>query len=119
MKTDSTTKTSGLANTGVIAGVAAALVLLLALIVVALYINYHPTAASPLYLIQVSTEYVLRRPQLLMFVYIKHIFTFCLIVFQRRKHYWPSFKFQKQQSGYTEVEGEGHEKDSIVEAGPC
>ncbi|CAK6961203.1 plexin domain-containing protein 1-like [Scomber scombrus] len=89
VKTDSTTKTEGLANTGVIAGVAAALVLLLALIVVALYINYHPTAASPLYLNQ------------------------------RRKHYWPSFKFQKQQPGYTEVEGEGHEKDSIVEAGPC
>ncbi|TDH03196.1 hypothetical protein EPR50_G00160630 [Perca flavescens] len=89
VKTDSSTKTDGLANTGVIAGIAAALVLLLALILVALYINYHPTAASPLYLIQ------------------------------RRNNYWPSLKFQKQQPGYTEVEGEGHEKDSIVEAGPC
>uniref|UniRef100_A0A8C4HGU1 Plexin domain containing 1 n=1 Tax=Dicentrarchus labrax TaxID=13489 RepID=A0A8C4HGU1_DICLA len=89
VKADSSTKSEGLANTGVIAGIAAALVLLLALILVALYINYHPTTASPLYLIQ------------------------------RRKNYWPSWKFQKQQPGYTEVEGEGHEKDSIVEAGPC
>ncbi|KAM9346579.1 plexin domain-containing protein 1-like [Symphorus nematophorus] len=89
VKTDSSTKTDVLANTGVIAGIAAALVLLLALVLVALYINYHPTAASPLYLIQ------------------------------RRKNYWPSWKFQKQQPGYTEVEGDGHEKDSIVEAGPC
>ncbi|XP_033501523.1 plexin domain-containing protein 1-like [Epinephelus lanceolatus] len=89
VRTDSSTKNAGFANTGVIAGIAAALVLLLALILVALYINYHPTAASPLYLIQ------------------------------RRKSYWPSLKFQKQQPGYTEVEGEGHEKDSIVEAGPC
>uniref|UniRef100_A0A8C2Z7Q6 Plexin domain containing 1 n=1 Tax=Cyclopterus lumpus TaxID=8103 RepID=A0A8C2Z7Q6_CYCLU len=89
VRTDSSTKSEGLANTGVIAGIAAALVLLLALILVALYINYHPTAASPLYLIQ------------------------------RRKNYWPSLKFQKQHPGYTEVEGEGHEKDNIVEAGPC
>ncbi|XP_038560953.1 plexin domain-containing protein 1-like [Micropterus salmoides] len=88
VKTDSSTKSDRLANTGLIAGIAATLVLLLALVLVALYINYHPTATSPLYLIQ------------------------------RRKNYWPSLKFQKQQSGYTEVEGEGHEKDSIVEAGP-
>ncbi|KAM3863944.1 plexin domain-containing protein 1-like [Diretmus argenteus] len=90
-KTDSPRQSTTLANTGIIAGVGAALVLLLALILLALYINYHPTAASPLYLIQ------------------------------RRKNYWPSLKFQKQgfQSGYTEVEGEGHEKESIVEAGPC
>uniref|UniRef100_A0A3Q0RLN7 Plexin domain containing 1 n=1 Tax=Amphilophus citrinellus TaxID=61819 RepID=A0A3Q0RLN7_AMPCI len=86
---DSSSKSAGLANTGVIAGIAAALVLLLALILVALYINYHPSTASPLYLIQ------------------------------RRKSYWPSLKFQKQDSGYTEVEGGGSEKDSIVEAGPC
>ncbi|XP_026181116.1 plexin domain-containing protein 1-like [Mastacembelus armatus] len=89
VKTDSSTKSEGLANTGVIAGIAAALVLILALILIALYINYHSNAASPLYLIQ------------------------------RRKSYWHSFKFQKQQPGYTEVEGEGHEKDSIVETGPC
>ncbi|XP_026208598.1 plexin domain-containing protein 1-like [Anabas testudineus] len=88
VKTDSSSRNEGLANIGVIAGIAAALLLLLALIFVALYINYHPTASSPLYLIQ------------------------------RRKNHWPSFKFQKQQPGYTEVEGDGHEKDSIVEAGP-
>lgn len=41
-------------STGVIAGVAAALVLLLALIVVALYISYHSTSVSAFYLIQVS-----------------------------------------------------------------
>lgn len=54
--TGPSTKSDGLWNTGVIAGIAAALVLLLILIVVALYINYHhPNAASPLYLIQVSS----------------------------------------------------------------
>ncbi|KAM9843054.1 plexin domain-containing protein 1-like [Aulostomus maculatus] len=89
VKKDSPTKGDAWANTGVIAGIAAALVLLLALILVALFVNYHPSAASPLYLIQ------------------------------RRKNYWPSFKFKKQQPGYTEVEGEGHEKACIVEAGPC
>ncbi|XP_026020083.1 plexin domain-containing protein 1-like [Astatotilapia calliptera] len=89
VKTDSSTKSVGFANTGLIAGLASALVLLLALILVSLYISYHPSAVSPLYLIQ------------------------------RRKSYWPSLKFQKQESGYTEVEGGGHEKDSIVEAGPC
>ncbi|XP_040011359.1 plexin domain-containing protein 1-like isoform X2 [Xiphias gladius] len=89
VKTDSSTKGDRLANTGVIAGIAAALVLLLALILVGLYINYHPTVASPLYLIQ------------------------------RHKNYWPSWKFQKTRPGYTGAEGEGHEKDSIVEAGPC
>lgn len=54
---DVRTDVSGSANTGVIAGITAALVLLLALILVALYINYHPAAASPLYLIQVSTDH--------------------------------------------------------------
>lgn len=42
-------------STGVIAGVAAALVLLLALVGVALYINHHYTSVSPFDLIQVST----------------------------------------------------------------
>ncbi|XP_035035813.2 plexin domain-containing protein 1 [Hippoglossus stenolepis] len=87
VKPDSSTWSDAFPNTGVIAGLAAALVLLLALILVALYINCHPAVASPLYLIQ------------------------------RRKNFWPSLKFQKQQPGYTEVEGEGHERDSIVEAG--
>ncbi|XP_041672942.1 plexin domain-containing protein 1-like isoform X2 [Cheilinus undulatus] len=89
VRTDSSTKSDVLTNTGVIAGIAAALMLLLALILVALYINCHPIGSSPLYLIQ------------------------------RRKSYWPSLKFKKPQPGYTEVEGEGHEKDCIVEAGPC
>ncbi|XP_076000356.1 plexin domain-containing protein 1-like [Genypterus blacodes] len=91
LKTDSSPRREGWANMGVIAGVTVCLVLILALILVALYINCHPNTASPLYLIQ------------------------------RRKNYWPSFKFHKKgfQPGYTEVEGEGHEKDSIVEAGPC
>ncbi|XP_072224722.1 plexin domain-containing protein 1-like [Leuresthes tenuis] len=89
VKADSSTKTKGLSRFGVIAGIATALVLLLALILVALYINCHSTAASSLYLIQ------------------------------RRKSHWLSLKFQKQQPGYPEVEGEGHEKYSIVEAGPC
>ncbi|KAM9392066.1 plexin domain-containing protein 1-like [Pholidichthys leucotaenia] len=87
VKTDSTTSSEGLANIGVIAGLAAALILVLAVMLVALCINHHPAAASPLYLIQ-------------------------------RKSYWPSLKFQKQQPGYTEVEGDGHEKYSIIEAGP-
>uniref|UniRef100_A0A8D3D615 Plexin domain containing 1 n=1 Tax=Scophthalmus maximus TaxID=52904 RepID=A0A8D3D615_SCOMX len=87
VKTDSSTQGEGFANTGAIAGIAAALVLLLALILVPLYITWHPTVASPLYLIQ-------------------------------RKNYWPSLKFHKKQPGYTEVEGDGHDKDSIVEAGP-
>lgn len=89
VKTDPSNQSGALAGSGVVAGIAAALVLILALILVALYINFHPAAASPLYLIQ------------------------------RRKSAWPSFKFQKQQPGYTEVEGEGHDKDHIVEAGPC
>lgn len=57
VKTNPSTETEGLTNTGVIAGIAAALVLLLVLTLVALYINYHPSVASPLYLMQVSTEY--------------------------------------------------------------
>ncbi|XP_037834610.1 plexin domain-containing protein 1-like isoform X2 [Kryptolebias marmoratus] len=31
-----------------------------------------------------------------------------LYLHHRRKSYWPSLKFQKQQSGYAEVDGEGH-----------
>ncbi|XP_041829103.1 plexin domain-containing protein 1-like isoform X2 [Melanotaenia boesemani] len=89
VKTDSSTKRTGMSNTGVIVGIASTLVLLLALLLVALCINCNATAGSSLYLIQ------------------------------RRKCYWPSLKFQKQQTGYTEVEGEGHEKYSIAEAGPC
>uniref|UniRef100_A0A4W5NU16 Plexin domain containing 1 n=1 Tax=Hucho hucho TaxID=62062 RepID=A0A4W5NU16_9TELE len=69
----------------------AALVLLLALTLLALYINCHPSAASPLYFLQ------------------------------RRNSYWPSMKFRKQgfHSSYAEVEVEGHEKEGIMEAGQC
>ncbi|CAF90200.1 unnamed protein product [Tetraodon nigroviridis] len=56
------------------AGVAAALVLLLALVVVALYVSCHSTSVSPFYLIQ------------------------------RRKNHLPSWKFRKQRPGYSEVE---------------
>uniref|UniRef100_A0A665UA42 Plexin domain-containing protein 1-like n=1 Tax=Echeneis naucrates TaxID=173247 RepID=A0A665UA42_ECHNA len=119
-ETDSSTKSEGLANTGVIAGIAAALILLLALILVALYINNHPTVTSPLYLIQVRTKHVCKylkvETSCCRLFHIKHFFSSS---FKRRKNYWPSWKFQKQQTGYTEVEGEGHEKDSIVEAAPC
>lgn len=55
-KTDSSTKNKGFTTPGVIAGVAAALVLLLALILVAFYIQCHPTVGSPLLLIQVSSK---------------------------------------------------------------
>lgn len=119
VKTDSSTRSKGLANIGVIAGIAAALLLLLALILVALYINYHPSAVSPLYLTQVSIKNLSNQRDTVLYVHIEHIHLTVLDVFQRRKNYWPSFKFQKQQPGYTEVEGDGHEKDSIVEAGPC
>ncbi|XP_011602492.1 plexin domain-containing protein 1-like [Takifugu rubripes] len=84
--TDSSSEGDRFGGTGVIAGVAAASVLLLALVLVALYLNHHSTSASPFYLIQ------------------------------RRKNHWPSWRFQKQQPGYSEVE-EGHQKDSIVETG--
>ncbi|XP_053708005.1 plexin domain-containing protein 1-like isoform X2 [Synchiropus splendidus] len=86
-KTASSTTTHQWPNMGVIAGIAAALVLLLALVLVTVYISFNPSVASPFYLTH------------------------------RRKSYWPSMKFQKQQSGYTEVEGSGRE--SFVEAPPC
>ncbi|XP_054615955.1 plexin domain-containing protein 1-like isoform X2 [Dunckerocampus dactyliophorus] len=85
-KQESTTHSSNSwANTGALAGVASALVLLLALVLVALYVHCHPTA----------TYFI-----------------------QRHKRYWPSLKFQKQQPGYTEVEGDGQERSSIVQDGP-
>lgn len=50
-------------RTGVIVGIAAALVLLLAVIVVALYHNcHHPSPASPLCAIQVSSLHVFLKP---------------------------------------------------------
>ncbi|XP_029583408.1 plexin domain-containing protein 1-like isoform X1 [Salmo trutta] len=91
VKTGPPRQHDGSAHTGVIAGVVAALVLLLALTLLALYINSHPSAASP------------------------------LNILQRRNSYWPSMKFRKQgfHSSYAEVEVEGHEKEGIMEAGQC
>ncbi|KAM9474240.1 plexin domain-containing protein 1-like isoform 2-T2 [Salvelinus alpinus] len=91
VKTGPPRQHDGSAHTGVIAGVVAALVLLLALTLLALYVNSHPSAASPLY------------------------------VLQRRNSYWPSMKFRKQgfHSSYAEVVVEGHEKEGIMEAGQC
>ncbi|XP_062234570.1 plexin domain-containing protein 1-like isoform X1 [Platichthys flesus] len=80
-------------NTAIIAGVVAALVLLVALTLLAVYyINTHPTAAPPFYLMQ-----------------------------RRTNNYWPSMKFHNQgcDSSYAEVELGGHEKDGFIEAEQC
>ncbi|XP_006638326.3 plexin domain-containing protein 1 isoform X2 [Lepisosteus oculatus] len=78
-------------HTGIIAGVVSAVVLLLALTLLALYINTHPTAAPAFYLIQ------------------------------RRSNHWPAMKFRNQgcHSSYTEVEVGGHEKEGFIEAEQC
>lgn len=55
MKTGPPRQQEGSSHTGVIAGVVAAVVLLLALTLLALYTNSHPSVASPLYFTQVST----------------------------------------------------------------
>ncbi|XP_062302295.1 plexin domain-containing protein 1-like [Osmerus eperlanus] len=89
LKTGHPRQHEGSAHTGVIAGVVSAVMLLLALVLLALYVSFHSPAASPIYLIQ------------------------------RRN--WPSMTFRKKvlQSSYTQVEFEGHEKDSIAEAAQC
>lgn len=77
-------------NTAIIAGVVAALVLLVVLTLLAVYyINTHPTVAPPFYLMQ-----------------------------RRTNNYWPSMKFRNQgcQSSYAEVELGGHEKEGFIEA---
>ncbi|XP_041937832.1 plexin domain-containing protein 1 isoform X1 [Alosa sapidissima] len=80
-------------HTAIIAGVVAALVLLVFLTLLAVYyINTHPTVAPPFYLMQ-----------------------------QRRtNNYWPSMKFRNQgcHSSYAEVEL-GHEKEGFIEAEHC
>lgn len=63
MKTNSSTKSDKLANTGVIVGITVATLSLIALTIVALYINSHPTAAARLYLLQVSAECVPHLPR--------------------------------------------------------
>ncbi|RXM31872.1 Plexin domain-containing protein 1 [Acipenser ruthenus] len=78
-------------HSGLIAGVVAAVLLLLALGLLAFYINTHPTCAPALYLIQ------------------------------RRSNHWPVMKFRNQgvHSSYTEVEVGGHEKEGFIEAEQC
>ncbi|XP_056902654.1 plexin domain-containing protein 1-like [Takifugu flavidus] len=80
-------------NTAIIAGVVAALVLLVALTLLAVYyINTHPTVAPPFDLMQ-----------------------------RRTNNYWPSMRFRNQgcQSSYAEVELGGHEKEGFIEAEQC
>uniref|UniRef100_A0A8C6SBM4 Plexin domain containing 1 n=1 Tax=Neogobius melanostomus TaxID=47308 RepID=A0A8C6SBM4_9GOBI len=80
-------------NTAIIAGVVAALVVLVALTLLAVYyINTHPTAAPPFYLMQ-----------------------------RRTNNYWPAMKFRNQgcHSSYAEVELGGHEKEGFIEAEQC
>ncbi|CAL8283041.1 unnamed protein product [Merluccius merluccius] len=80
-------------NTAIIAGVVAALVVLVALTLLAVYyINTHPTVAPPFYLMQ-----------------------------RRTNNYWPSMKFRNQgcHSTYAEVELGVHEKEGFIEAEQC
>ncbi|KAJ8365328.1 hypothetical protein SKAU_G00141590 [Synaphobranchus kaupii] len=70
-------------HSGIIAGVVTAVVLLLALILLALYINTHP------YLIQ------------------------------QRTNYWPSMKYRKQETSYTEVEGVEQRKGGLIKNEQC
>uniref|UniRef100_A0A3B3U6I8 Plexin domain containing 1 n=1 Tax=Poecilia latipinna TaxID=48699 RepID=A0A3B3U6I8_9TELE len=80
-------------NTAIIAGVVAALVLLVTLTLLAVYyINTHPTVAPPFYLMQ-----------------------------RRTNNYWPSMKFRNQSchSTYAEVELGVHEKEGFIEAEHC
>ncbi|KAK5602632.1 hypothetical protein CRENBAI_006606 [Crenichthys baileyi] len=80
-------------NTAIIAGVVAALILLVTLTLLAVYyINTHPTVAPPFYLMQ-----------------------------RRTNNYWPSMKFRNQSchSTYAEVELGVHEKEGIIESEHC
>ncbi|XP_028822969.1 plexin domain-containing protein 1 isoform X2 [Denticeps clupeoides] len=80
-------------HTAIIAGVVAALVLLVFLTLLAVYyINTHPTVAPPFYLMQ-----------------------------RRTTNYWPSMKFRNQgcHSSYAEVELGGYEKEGFIEAEQC
>ncbi|XP_076856268.1 plexin domain-containing protein 1 isoform X2 [Brachyhypopomus gauderio] len=80
-------------HTAIIAGVVAALVLLVFLTLLAVYyINTHPTVAPPFYLMQ-----------------------------RRTNNYWPSMKFRNQgcHSSYAEVELGLHEKEGFIEAEQC
>ncbi|XP_039595904.1 plexin domain-containing protein 1 isoform X1 [Polypterus senegalus] len=78
-------------HSGIIAGIVSAALLLLAISLLALYINRHPT------------------------------FTSALFFLKRRSNQWPAMKFRNQasNSSYTEIEVGGHEKDSFIEAEQC
>ncbi|XP_066521356.1 plexin domain-containing protein 1 isoform X4 [Hoplias malabaricus] len=93
MQTDSTGEEEAPEHTAIIAGVVAALVLLVFLTLLAVYyINTHPTVAPPFYLMQ-----------------------------RRTNNYWPSMKFRNQgcHSSYAEVELGVHEKEGFIEAEQC
>ncbi|NP_001139778.1 plexin domain-containing protein 1 [Danio rerio] len=80
-------------HTAIIAGVVAALILLVFLTLLAVYyINTHPTVAPPFYLMQ-----------------------------RRGNNYWPSMKFRNQgcHSSYAEVDLGGYEKENFIEAEQC
>lgn len=114
-------------NTAIIAGVVAALALLVALTLLAVYyINTHPTVAPPFYLMQVRTPPHIHtqclktlRSFFCLSASCSLIHTDCL---QRRtNNYWPSMKFRNQgcHSSYAEVELGGHEKEGFIEAEQC
>ncbi|KAG9337598.1 hypothetical protein JZ751_028449 [Albula glossodonta] len=69
-----------LAHSGIISGVVTAVVLLVALTLLALYINTH------------SFDFI-----------------------QQRTNYWPSMKYRKHQTSYTEVEDAGRGKGGLIE----
>lgn len=94
--TDSSSKSNTFGSTGVIVGVAAALVLLFALILVALYISNHSRCVSPLYLIQVSNglSYIYPDISRVLFKLNKHLFIF--------SHPWISLETQ-QSLAFLEV----------------
>lgn len=77
VKTDPSTKNKELPNFAVIVGIIVALVLILALIVVALFINCYPAAASSLYLIQVNSIYYKHTLLLIVLFFFLKYQTFC------------------------------------------
>ncbi|TRY58251.1 hypothetical protein DNTS_028669, partial [Danionella cerebrum] len=80
-------------HSAIVAGVVAALVLLVFLTLLAVYyVNTHPTIAPPFYLMQHHTN-----------------------------NYWPSIKFRNQgcHSSYAEVDLGGYEKEGFIEAEQC
>ncbi len=111
-------------NTAIIAGVVAALILLVALTLLAVYyINTHPTVAPPFYLMQVRKPYDLKSQQLacVRLSAAQPLATAFYCLQRRTNNYWPSMKFRNQgcHSSYAEVELGGHEKEGFIEAEQC